>query len=155
NDDGKDDLIVAVPTATFSGRANAGTIYVKFGTSTPSASYDVVTNADLVIGGPAASAKAGALLACGQYASTPVNSVVICTVTQGIYVVYGGAGVYGTATRDLNNAGHYNVKISTGSTYSMLAFGDLNGDGYGDIVTCFVNSACKGFLGAASPSTSA
>lgn len=128
NGAGPDDLVIAEGEANVAGRTNAGAVYVFFGSNRFPAVWDMrVLSPSLTIFGAAANDQ------LGQVALSDVNGDghidLIARSTTKLYVFYGpiGGGVIDLAT----TSAHATI---TGLSDGPLAAGDVDGDGYADII---------------------
>jgi len=159
NGDGCADIIIGAEGATVGGHASAGSVYVVFGQSSGWPSSAQLLNAAFLNGtngseydGAAASDTTGVSLATGDvngdgYADIIIGAdgatVGVTAFVGSVYVVFGKASGWPTSAQLLNAAFLNGTNGSEfdgaygGSTYTglVLATGDVNGDGYADIIT--------------------
>jgi hypothetical protein len=111
---------------------------------------------DQVIVGAALDDNLGSSIATGDVNNDAVDDLLICASTAdyagrtdaGIaYLIYGGAGFFASATRDLNNSANWDLRLAGPVAYGDMggalsfgggdthaaAIGNLNGDAYGDL----------------------
>jgi hypothetical protein len=153
NGDGFDDLIVGAPVADPGGNANAGSSYVVFGKAggfTASTNLSTLngTNGFRLDGGAtndlsgSSVASAGDVngdgfddLIVGAYAADPGGN----DAAGSSYVVFGKAGGF-TASTNLSTLNGTNgfrldgVAANDVSGYSVASAGDVNGDGFDDLI---------------------
>ncbi|MBM3934297.1 MAG: DNRLRE domain-containing protein [SAR202 cluster bacterium] len=144
NDDGVDDLVIGAIEADPSGASNAGKTFVIFGTST-AGTYQLssATTSDITLNGITAGDKPGFALAVGDLNGDGNADLAIGapygdpngTDSGEVYVVFGPltAGTY-----NLSSATTSDVLINGADAGdlagSSIAIGDVNNDGYDDII---------------------
>ena len=134
NNDAIDDLVIAEGNATGpGGRANAGAVFVFFGSASLPALWDLATMpASLTIYGPTTNAGLGRV-AVGDINGDGKLDLVVRTFTNA-YIFYGPLSA---GTIDLASASA-NATI-TGLTNDWVAAGDVDGDGKADIILGLTN----------------
>ncbi len=128
NGSGADDLAVGEANATVAGRAQAGVVYVFFGSNSWPALWDMhVLSPSLTIYGPAASAQLGKV-AIGDVNGDGKPDLIARSPTT-LYIVDGhlSPGVIDLATTPPSH-------VISGLQDGPLTVGDINGDGKADIV---------------------
>lgn len=144
--DGPADLIVGAPgfdvPATITPVADAGAVFVFFGSTTPAPTIDLAnTTANYVITGAAANAQLGTALATGNFNGDDFADLAIgapfanSNNLRGLaYLILGAANKAGTK----NVAQEANFLTGGSQTASAfgtaVALGDLNGDGLAELI---------------------
>lgn len=152
NADGRDDLVVGAPDASVASVSNSGAVYVRFGSTTFSSSYNIPTNASITYYVGTTGARIGGAVRCFDYNGDGNDDLLIGPGTWGstaAYVVLGGSGI-ATGEQLLTT-----VRVSSFSLGYMNAFetADFDGDNYDDVMACS-NTSCSVYYGAASPAAS-
>jgi len=144
NGDGYADVIIGAPDAVPAGGTEAGETYVIFGSAAPLATVDLNSvSADMTIYGDDAGDKCGwSISSCdingdgyadviiGAYAADPAGGA----DAGETYVIFGSAAP--PATVDLNSVSA-DMTISgddAGLSGISVSSGDINGDGYADVI---------------------
>jgi hypothetical protein len=128
NGAGPDDLAVAEANATVAGRANAGAVYVFFGSNSLPALWDMRTRpASLAIYGSAPNEGLGRVAIADVNGDGQLD--LLARSTSALYVFYGplSSGV-------IDLAGDASHTVLTGLNDGPLAAGDVDGDGKADIL---------------------
>jgi hypothetical protein len=154
NGDGFDDVIVGAPQGDLGG-TNAGQAYVIFGKATGFGTIDVTNlapSAGFVIRGTIVNDSAGhSVSGAGDVNGDGFGDIVVSAPfagTDAAYVIFGKATGFGAV--DLNNLGGAGFIIrginGDSAGYSVSAAGDVNNDGFDDLIV----GAPGGNLGGAS-----
>jgi hypothetical protein len=151
NDDGFGDLIIGADVADVESpslRENCGAVYVILGSSTISRSVDLSqsgVSADVTIYGDDAGDRLGRSVSSGDVNGDEVDDIVMGAYYADnqagtVYIIYGSNTITSTPTIDLDSA-TADVAIygaDGGSPGDRLgrsvATGDVNGDGYADVI---------------------
>ena len=150
NGDGYDDLIISASSADPPGGEEAGEVYVIFGSSSPPATIDLSTeSADITIYGDDRLDYFGRAVSSGDVHNDGYDDVIIgaasaeppgCPVIYDsgeTYVIFGGSFSSPPYTIDLNSKPAditiYGDDEDDGSG-AVVASGDINGDGYHDVI---------------------
>lgn len=152
NGDGIDDLVVAAPNASPGARANAGAVYVTFGTKDSSSTVDVSslngTNG-FVVEGAVAGDHLGASVAEGDVNGDNISDLIIGADNAGgtkgeVDVVFGGTGAWPAAvvasnlvgSGGANGANGFRINgINAGDAIgTSVAAGDVNNDDVMDVI---------------------
>jgi len=145
NADGYDDVIIGAPEAAPAGGTAAGETYVILGSSAPPATIDLnSTSADMIIYGDDAYDYSGWSVSSGDINGDGYDDVIIGawyadpaggSKAGETYIIFGS--VAPPSTIDLNSVSAdmtiYGDDASDGSGFS-LSSGDINGDGYDDVI---------------------
>lgn len=134
NGDGVDDVIIGAEKADPGGRTDAGQTYVVFGSPTLTGAIELATDADITINGIDTFDSSGASVSSGDVNGDGMDDIII-----GAPDAAGGQSyvVFGSAT--LSDA----IELSTGADITMngigragwsVSAGDINGDGFDDII---------------------
>ncbi|NVM27148.1 MAG: FG-GAP repeat protein, partial [Desulfobacterales bacterium] len=145
NGDGFMDLIIGAPQAKPGERFHAGETYVIFGSGSPPSSIDLNTqSADITICGAEAYDRCGRAVASGDFNGDEYDDIIIGapyaspggrTNAGETYVIFGSSNP--PSTIDLNTTP---ADITVCGAVSMdnsgyaVAGGDVNGDGFDDII---------------------
>ncbi len=145
--DGFDDVAVGAPTENFRGRARAGVVHVIYGSNRgPRASgTDLLSQAGRMAGKNEDGDFYGAVLDSGDFNADGFDDLVIGVPGEdwrgriaagGIVVAYGGrAGAGARGTRFFSQAGTVPGRPHSFDAFGFaLATGDVNGDGFDDVV---------------------
>ena len=150
NGDGYDDVIIGAPNAMpgTPERPNAGETYVVFGASSPPATVDLQTQANITVYGDDTNGESGWSVASGDVNGDGYHDVIIGArgATPGTvprdyagetYVIFGSSSPassvdLSTTSADITVCGDDNYDFSG----QAVASGDANGDGYDDIIIC-------------------
>lgn len=151
NGDGFDDLLISAPNAAPDG-VNSGSVYVVFGKSTPIAASSFLSALDGSSGfrldGSVANAYAGGHAAgVGDVNGDGFDDLLVSVVANGVnasasaYLVFGHGGAFNASTDlgSLSSAQALRIDgIAIGASGSLFgtvaAAGDVNGDGYDDML---------------------
>ncbi|MBB5042376.1 VCBS domain-containing protein [Shinella fusca] len=160
NGDGYDDLIVGTYGADPSGKAGAGSSYVVFGGASRTGTVDLANlgSAGFRIDGAAADDYSGiSVSSAGDVNGDGYDDLIVGapyadpssgkTDAGSSYVVFGKASGFGTV--DLANLGSAGFRIDGAaandlSGYSVSSAGDVNGDGYDDLIVGAYGSDASG-----------
>jgi len=149
NGDGYDDIIIAAPWADGpdNRRVECGEIYVVFGSDSIASHIDLRTQADVVMYGVDIRDQAGTSLATGNINGDEYDDIVIgAKWADGlgpghrredageVYVILGSASLPNTMELCYHAALIIYGEEKGDHAGSSVAIGDLNGDGYGDII---------------------
>ena len=148
NGDGYDDVIIGAPDSDPTGGSNAGETYVYFGSSSlQSVNLNGITQGVLRIYGDDADDLSGRSLSTGDLDNDGLADIVIgapgADPASGngageTYVIWGTSALKTTSSLNLNSS--YNGvlviagKTASSSSGTSAATGDVNGDGYDDLV---------------------
>ena len=148
NDDGVGDLIIGADVADVPSRENCGKVYVILGSSTLSGTIDLSqsgVSADVTIYGDDAVDRLGRAVASGDVNGDGVDDIVMGAYYASnqagvVYAIFGSSTITSTPVIDLDSA-TADVTIygaDEGNPGDRLgrsvATGDVNGDGYADII---------------------
>ena len=149
NKDGFTDIIIGAPGANPSGGGSAGETYVIFGSSSPPSTIDLSTeSADITICGDNYCDKIGHAVVSGDVNADGYEDIIIgaptcwdpwggVSGTGKTHVIYGSSYPSPPYTIDLNTQSA-NITIYADDRRDWLgntvASGDINGDGYMDII---------------------
>ncbi len=132
NADGKEDLIIGA-SKNDDGANSAGAVYLVNGGDTVPTSGEVGASSLIEYVAATASETAGVSVACGDFNNDTYGDCVIGASgsTNGtIYILYGGADDLSGGTLDLSYTGE-----AAGDFFGAnVAVGDVNGDGYADLI---------------------
>jgi type II secretory pathway pseudopilin PulG len=150
NGDGIPDLIIGAPYTTIGGNSNSGSVYVVFGTPygfpdpLPLSSLNGTNGFEL--DGAAASNNVGYSVAVGDFNGDGVKDLIIGapgTSAGSVYIVYGSTSAW-TSPQTLNTGAGTIINgvkgirldgVTAGDKAgSAVAAGDVNGDGYTDVI---------------------
>jgi len=151
NGDAYYDIIIGARQADPSGRVDAGTVYVVFGSATIATAGTIDLGASpsgvVKIYGAAAGDNAGFSVAAGKINGDVYEDVIIGaykadprgrTDAGATYVVFGSSTFSSTAVRDLSVMTSGVIKIYGAAAGDLLGYslarGNINGDSYNDIV---------------------
>ncbi len=135
NRDGYDDVLIGSPGSVNNNRVGSGSAYVVFGGEDTS-TVDLANLGDRgfrIDGAPESTSIGGFLAGAGDVNGDGYDDVLLgsrSTLSEPAYVVFGGSQ---TTTVDLNTLGARGFRIS-GSMSSMDRAGDINDDGYDDLI---------------------
>ena len=161
NGDGIPDLIIGAPNASPGGRLNAGSVYVVFGTAKgfpdPLPLGNLNGSNGFRMDGLVAGDQLGFSVAGGDINGDGVSDVIMgapfaspgAVATAGsVFVVFGSRSVWSTTfdLSTLNGANGIRIDstIATGNAGFSLASGDVNNDGYADVIIGAPNNFPKG-----------
>lgn len=135
NNDGNQDILLGA-NRNDDGASNAGSMYIYYGDNTTITS-NVSVSGYYELTGEAASNSAGSALTVGDFDNDGYDDFVVGALNYGgigaAYVVYGQDMTNSATTTSLSSATRFSTG-STGDTFgSVLAVGDINGDGYSDL----------------------
>ena len=165
NGDGYDDLIVGAYQADPSGRTDAGSSYVVYGKASGFGTVDLAAlgTQGFQINGAASVEYSGvSVSSAGDVNGDGYGDIIIGAYNAGpsgkpsagsSYVVYGKASGFGTV--DLAALGTQGFQINGAASVdfsglSVSSAGDVNGDGYGDILIGASNSDASGMTNSGS-----
>ena len=147
NGDGYMDVIIGATGAAPGGRSGAGETYVIFGSSSPLSTFDLsVQSANITICGDDADGMSGYAVASGDVNKDGYDDIIIGakaadpgtparTDAGKTYVIFGSSNP--PASIDLSQTSA-NITVYGDNDYDCLGYavasGDINGDGYGDVV---------------------
>jgi hypothetical protein len=146
NNDGYDDLIIGAPGADPAGGHEAGKTYVIFGSDSPPSAINLYSSpADMTICGDDSGDQAGYSVSSGDINGDSYDDIIIGAPNYWLpqagygpgrsYVIYGGASP--PTVKDLDSASA-NITILGDDDLDFcghsVAGGDINGDGYDDII---------------------
>ncbi|MDH5714191.1 MAG: hypothetical protein OEZ30_01330 [Candidatus Aminicenantes bacterium] len=147
NGDGYDDLIIGAYAASPGGYANAGETYVIFGSSFPEPPYTIdlsTEQADITVFGADAGDSSGEAVASGDVNGDGFDEIIIGApfaspggrIDAGeTYVIFGSGSP--PSTIDLNTQSADITIYGDDEYYNSgyaVASGDINGDGYDDVI---------------------
>ena len=144
NGDGYTDIIIGAPYADPGGRSAAGETYVIFGSSNPPSTIELSTeSADITICGAAYGDLSGYAVASGDVNGDGYDDIIIGAFGADppggsdageTYVIFGSSSPPSTFDLSTQSA---DITVC-GGAYDLsghaVAFGDMNGDGYDDII---------------------
>ena len=160
NGDGIDDLIIGAPHATVSGKANAGKVYIIFGNKTfftstfTLSTLSASTSQGFEIDGANASDQLGSSLAVGDINGDNIKDIIIGapgfnTNVGTVYVMFGKNSGWTTPfdISTLNGTTGFRIIGKSGNTGTgtAIATGDINNDGYKDVIMGVPNND-KGYV---------
>ena len=150
NGDGYDDLIIGAYRADSNGNTSAGASYVVYGGASAPGTDGVLELSALdgsngfVLNGVGGSDQSGVSVSSAGdvngdgYDDLIIGALGVDTFTGASYVVYGGASAPGTdgvsALDGTNGFILSGADLADGSGYSVSSAGDVNGDGYDDLI---------------------
>ncbi|MDH5405644.1 MAG: hypothetical protein OEZ30_08070 [Candidatus Aminicenantes bacterium] len=147
NVDGYNDIIIGAAGADPGGRTSAGETYVVFGSESPPSTIDLSTNpADITVCGAVSGDLSGSGLASGDVNGDGYYDLIIAAYWADpggrnyageIYVILGGRFSYPPYTIDLSiHSAEITICGDDAGDYfgTAVASGDVNGDGYYDII---------------------
>ncbi|TKJ28922.1 hypothetical protein CEE39_09710, partial [bacterium (candidate division B38) B3_B38] len=144
NGNGFDDIIIGAPNADpgSPARTDAGETYVIFGDSYPSPPYTIdlsTTPADITVYGDDAGDKSGSAVASGDVKGDGYDDIIIgaplASPAGESYVIFGSDSPPSEIDLSTESADITVYGDDAGdNSGSAVAFGDINGDGYGDII---------------------
>ena len=146
NNDEYDDIIIGAYGADPPGGANAGETYVIFGSSSPPATIDLSTEADITVSGAAAADCSGYAVASGDVNGDGFHDIIIGALYADpggrscageTYVIFGGSFPSPPYIVDLSTqSADITVLGAAADDVSGFAVtsGEVNGDGYMDII---------------------
>ena len=141
NIDGYDDIIIGAHNANPGGRYRAGETYVIFGSSSPPATIDLNSqSADITIYGDDNNDESGSAVASGDINGDGYMDIIIGAPQAdqwvGVtYVIFGSSKPPTTIDLNTQSADITVYGDDTGDrSGSAVASGDVNGDGYDDII---------------------
>lgn len=144
NGDGLDDMVVAAPNAAPGGRADAGAVYVTFGTpsivNTPLSVGALNGTNGFVIEGETAGDLLGSSLAVGDMYGANIHDLAIGAPGSNsdrgeVNVIFGGTGIWPASMIVSALAGNTGVNGTNGIRIQGVAAGDLAGTAvsFGDV----------------------
>ena len=145
NGDGYDDIIIGAPVADPGGRSSAGETYVIFGCSFPSPPYILDLNsrpADITVYGDDAHDFFGHAIASGDINNDGYDDIIIGapwadppggTNSGETYVIFGSSSPPSTIDLSTESA-DITIYGDSYATGDAVASGDVNGEGFGDII---------------------
>jgi hypothetical protein len=145
NGDGFDDLIVGAPRLASGLGADAGGAYVVFGKASGFSSTLSVASLNgsngFAIASAASQSSAGQSVASADINGDGFSDLIVGSISSGVtttYVVYGKASGFGASVdlASLNGSNGFAIvgPSGEGSGYSVASAGDVNGDGFDDIL---------------------
>jgi len=132
NNDGYHDVIIGAPEADPPGGTFAGETYVIFGSNFPSPPYTIDLNsqpADIIVYGYDADDYSGYAVASGDVNNDGYHDVIIGAPGAGTFVIFGSSSP--PSTIDLSTE---SADITVYGAGRAVASGDVNGDGYNDLI---------------------
>ena len=160
NGDGYDDLVLGAPSASHGGIGDAGKTYVIYGGPSLPASIDLsqgTGDVALQIWGGGISHFLGEAIDHGDFngdgyedlAVSAIGASLGARVRCGItYIVLGEGGAFSDTLIDLSSGDSTNVmiagKVDNVNSGNSIASGDIDADGYDDIMVASVSAATNG-----------
>ena len=145
NGDNIDDFLISAPSLRYSGRANAGGVWIIYGTATAPINLDLnsLGTAGILFGGSSAGEKFGNAMDCaGDFNGDGTNDIVIGAFKYGgtghVYLVHGSTTLASQSmtTFYTGSAGFRFIAAAEGDDagFSVCGAGDINGDGREDVL---------------------
>lgn len=151
--DGHDDLLVGAELQDDGGTANTGAVYIAYGSDAPGA-YTLATGPTF-FGGSADDRLGSDVASAGDVDGDGYFDLLVSATESDGIIGEGGSVhlLYGSAVRESGQAGvgtmdaAWHGDIFNGGLGTALASGDLDGDGYSDIIMGHVGFGVIGFDG--------